>query len=70
MTTTYAWQLSLGKAYEAGQLNLLWPLELMNHSLRLLKEEAHRGSPRLSLTQLRQIQQQVALQLQELKLLR
>ncbi|XP_019718815.1 HAUS augmin-like complex subunit 6 isoform X1 [Hippocampus comes] len=63
-------QLSLGKAYEAGQLNLLWPLELMNHSLRLLKEEAHEGSPRLSLPQLRQIQQQVARQLQELKLLR
>ncbi|XP_077355634.1 HAUS augmin-like complex subunit 6 [Festucalex cinctus] len=63
-------QLSSGKAYEGGQLNLLCPLEVMNHALRLLKEEPRGSLPRLNLLQLQQKQQQVACQLQELELLR
>ncbi|XP_077401799.1 HAUS augmin-like complex subunit 6 [Vanacampus margaritifer] len=63
-------QLSSGKAYEAGRLNLLCPLELMNHALRLLREEPRGGAPRLNLPQLQQKQQQLARQLRELELLR
>ncbi|XP_037117702.1 HAUS augmin-like complex subunit 6 isoform X2 [Syngnathus acus] len=65
-------RLSSGNADEAAQLNLLRLLELMNHCLRLLREEPCGGSssPQLSLPQLQQIQRQMARQLQNSKLLR
>ncbi|KAM4713796.1 HAUS augmin-like complex subunit 6 isoform 2-T2 [Anableps anableps] len=38
-------QLASGAVYEAGQLNLLCVMELLNHALQLLKEERCRVSP-------------------------
>ncbi|XP_054906931.1 HAUS augmin-like complex subunit 6 isoform X2 [Poeciliopsis prolifica] len=38
-------QLTSGSVYEAGQLNLLCVMELLNHALQLLKEERSRVSP-------------------------
>uniref|UniRef100_A0A3B5L7F1 HAUS augmin-like complex subunit 6 N-terminal domain-containing protein n=1 Tax=Xiphophorus couchianus TaxID=32473 RepID=A0A3B5L7F1_9TELE len=38
-------QLISGSVYEAGQLNLLCVMELLNHALQLLKEERSRVSP-------------------------
>ncbi|XP_014837836.1 PREDICTED: HAUS augmin-like complex subunit 6 isoform X1 [Poecilia mexicana] len=37
--------LTSGSVYEAGQLNLLCVMELLNHALQLLKEERSRVSP-------------------------
>uniref|UniRef100_A0A3P9Q4I9 HAUS augmin like complex subunit 6 n=1 Tax=Poecilia reticulata TaxID=8081 RepID=A0A3P9Q4I9_POERE len=38
-------QLTSGSVYEAGQLNLLCVMELLNHALQLLKEERSRVCP-------------------------
>lgn len=60
--------------YDAGQLNLLSVLELMNHSLRLLGEERSRVShaPKLQLSpqHLQEKCQQMARVLQDLHLIR
>ncbi|KAG8006228.1 HAUS augmin-like complex subunit 6 [Nibea albiflora] len=67
-------QLSSGNVYEAGQLNLLCVLELMNHTLQLLKEErsrvAHAPKPQLSPKHLQEKCQQMARVLQNLHLIR
>lgn len=60
--------------YEAGQLNLLCVLELMNHTLQLLKEERCRVSggpkPQFNPLHLQEKCQQMARGLQDLHLLR
>lgn len=60
--------------YEAGQLNLLCVLELMNHALQLLKEErrhvAHASKPQLSPHLLQEKCQQVTRALQNIQLIR
>ncbi|KAM9836845.1 HAUS augmin-like complex subunit 6 [Aulostomus maculatus] len=67
-------QLSSGNVYEAGQLNLLCVMELMNHALQLLKEERHRVSdaakPQLGILDLQEKSQQMARMLQDLHLLK
>ncbi|XP_037613843.1 HAUS augmin-like complex subunit 6 isoform X1 [Sebastes umbrosus] len=67
-------QLSSGNVYEAGQLNLLCVLELMNHALQLLREEccrvSHAPKPQLSPQQLQEKCQQMARALQNLHLIR
>ncbi|XP_068444016.1 HAUS augmin-like complex subunit 6 [Clinocottus analis] len=67
-------QLSSGNVYEAGQLNLLCVLELMNHALQLLREErcrvSHAPKPQLSPPQLQEKCQQMARALQSLHLIR
>ncbi|XP_068569584.1 LOW QUALITY PROTEIN: HAUS augmin-like complex subunit 6 [Cebidichthys violaceus] len=67
-------QLSSGNVYEAGQLNLLCVLELMNHALQLLREEcgrvSHAPKPELSPQQLQEKCQQMARALQNLHLIR
>ncbi|XP_041821248.1 HAUS augmin-like complex subunit 6 isoform X2 [Chelmon rostratus] len=67
-------QLSSGNVYEAGQLNLLCVLELMNHALQLLKEErcrvSHAPKPQLSPQHLQEKCQQMARVLQNLHLTR
>uniref|UniRef100_A0A8C4HZ55 HAUS augmin-like complex subunit 6 N-terminal domain-containing protein n=1 Tax=Dicentrarchus labrax TaxID=13489 RepID=A0A8C4HZ55_DICLA len=67
-------QLSSGNVYEAGQLNLLCVLELMNHALQLLREEccrvAHAPKPQLSPEHLQEKCQQMARVLQNLHLIR
>lgn len=70
----HVFQLSSGNVYEAGQLNLLCVLELMNHTLQLLKEErsrvAHAPKPQLSPKHLQEKCQQMARVLQNLHLIR
>ncbi|XP_077598802.1 HAUS augmin-like complex subunit 6 [Stigmatopora nigra] len=64
-------QLSSGKMYEGGHLNLLCPLDLLNQSLRLLNEE--RGKlrpPPLNRQRLQDRQQELASQQLRLELLR
>ncbi|XP_030287242.1 HAUS augmin-like complex subunit 6 isoform X2 [Sparus aurata] len=67
-------QLSSGNVYEAGQLNALCVLELMNHALQLLREErcrvAHAPKPQLSPKHLQEKCQQMARTLQNLHLIR
>ncbi|XP_034413296.1 HAUS augmin-like complex subunit 6 isoform X2 [Cyclopterus lumpus] len=67
-------QLSSGNVYEAGQLNLLCVLELMNHALQLLMEArcrvSHAPMPQLSPPQLQEKCQQMARALQNLHLIR
>ncbi|XP_042368535.1 HAUS augmin-like complex subunit 6 [Plectropomus leopardus] len=67
-------QLSSGNVYEAGQLNLLCVLELMNHALQLLREErcrvSHAPKPQLSPEHLQEKCQQMARALQNLHLIR
>ncbi|XP_059210309.1 HAUS augmin-like complex subunit 6 [Centropristis striata] len=67
-------QLSSGNVYEAGQLNLLCVLELMNHALQLLREErglvSHAPKPQLSPQHLQEKCQQMAHALQNLHLIR
>ncbi|XP_076581223.1 HAUS augmin-like complex subunit 6 [Chaetodon auriga] len=67
-------QLSSGNVYEAGQLNLLCVLELMNHALELLKEErcrvSHAPKPQLSPRHLQEKCLQMARVLQNLHLTR
>ncbi|XP_070710675.1 HAUS augmin-like complex subunit 6 [Pempheris klunzingeri] len=67
-------QLSSGNVYEAGQLNLLSVLELMNQALQLLREERCRVShvPQLQLNpqHLQEKCQQMARMLQDLQLIR
>lgn len=67
-------QLSSGNVYEAGQLNVLCVLELMNHALQLLSENrrrvAHAPRPQLSPEQLQERCQQMTHVLQDLHLLR
>lgn len=70
----HVFQLSSGNVYEAGQLNLLCVLELMNHALQLLREERRRVSdapkPRLNPAHLQEKRQQMARVLQNLHLIR
>ncbi|XP_034532368.1 HAUS augmin-like complex subunit 6 [Notolabrus celidotus] len=67
-------QLSSGNVYESGQLNLLCVLELLNHSLQLLREERSRVSqapkPHLDPEHLQEKCQQMARALQDLHLIR
>ncbi|XP_047429380.1 HAUS augmin-like complex subunit 6 [Mugil cephalus] len=67
-------QLSSGKVYEDGQLNILSVMELMNHSLQLLREERRRASrgpnPQPSSRLLQEKCDQMARALQNLNLLR
>ncbi|XP_070786136.1 HAUS augmin-like complex subunit 6 [Enoplosus armatus] len=67
-------QLTSGNVYEAGQLNLLCVLELMNHTLQLLREERCHVSdapkPQLSPQHLQEKCQQMARVLQDLHLIR
>ncbi|XP_073330611.1 HAUS augmin-like complex subunit 6 [Pagrus major] len=67
-------QLSSGNVYEAGQLNVLCVLELMNHALQLLREErcrvAHAPKPQLSPKHLQEKCQQMARTLQNIHLIR
>ncbi|XP_041841023.1 HAUS augmin-like complex subunit 6 [Melanotaenia boesemani] len=67
-------QLTSGNVYEAGQLNLLCVMELMNHAVQLLKEERCRVSStsesRLSPQLLQEKSQQMARVLQDLHLIR
>lgn len=70
----HVFQLSSGNVYEAGQLNLLCVMELMNHALQLLREErcrvSHASKPQLSPKQLQEKCQQMARVLQNLHLIR
>lgn len=70
----HVFQLSSGNVYEAGQLNALCVLELMNHALQLLREErcrvAHAPKPQLSPKHLQEKCQQMARTLQNLHLIR
>lgn len=70
----HVFQLSSGNVYEAGQLNLLCVLELMNHALQLLREERRRVSdapkPYLNPVHLQEKRQQMAHVLQNLHLIR
>ncbi len=70
----HVFQLSSGNVYEAGQLNLLCVLELMNHALQLLREErcrvSHASKPQLSPKNLQEKRQQLARVLQNLHLIR
>ncbi|XP_053272091.1 HAUS augmin-like complex subunit 6 isoform X1 [Pleuronectes platessa] len=67
-------QLSSGNVYEAGQLNLLCVLELMNHALQILKDERSQvpRAPKLQLSpqNLQEKCQQMARVLQDLHLIR
>ncbi|XP_040886661.1 HAUS augmin-like complex subunit 6 isoform X2 [Toxotes jaculatrix] len=67
-------QLSSGNVYEAGQLNLLCVLELMNHALQILREErcrvSHAPKLQLSAQHLQEKCQQMARALQDLHLIR
>ncbi|KAM3590470.1 uncharacterized protein V6R79_010394 [Siganus canaliculatus] len=67
-------QLSSGTVYEAGQLNLLCVLELMNHALQILKEErcrvAYAPKAQLSPENLQDKCQQMTRALQTLHLIR
>ncbi|XP_078147931.1 HAUS augmin-like complex subunit 6 [Centroberyx gerrardi] len=66
--------LSAGNMYEAGQLNLLCVMELMNHALQLLKEErsrvSHAPAPQLHPQHLQEKRLQVARVLESLQLIR
>lgn len=70
----HVFQLSSGNVYEAGQLNLLCVLELMNHALQLLREERRRVSdapkPCLNPVHLQEKRQQMARVLHNLHLIR
>ncbi|XP_077444900.1 HAUS augmin-like complex subunit 6 isoform X2 [Stigmatopora argus] len=66
-------QLSSGKMYEGGQLNLLCPLDLLNRSLRLLNEERGKHGlrpPSINRQRLQDRQQELASQQLRLELLR
>lgn len=68
-------QSSVGKMYEAGQLNLLSVLELMNHALQLFKEERfraadHKPLPQLNPHHLQEKSLQMAQALEDLRLMR
>ena len=61
--------------YEAGQMNLLSTLELLNHTLRLLGEERslatnHAPVPQLDPQTLLEKSQQMARSLEDLRLMR
>ncbi|KAM9827354.1 HAUS augmin-like complex subunit 6 [Neosynchiropus ocellatus] len=67
-------QLHSGALYQDGQLNLLGAMELMNHSLQLLKAERHgvSNSPKLELSScsLQNYSEQMTGHLQDLRLTR
>ncbi|XP_061565586.1 HAUS augmin-like complex subunit 6 [Cololabis saira] len=67
-------ELSSGNVYEAGKLNLLSVVELMNHALQLLNEERRRTSPasksQISTQHLQEKQLQMSRVLQDLQLIR
>ncbi|XP_069026454.1 HAUS augmin-like complex subunit 6 [Embiotoca jacksoni] len=67
-------QLSSGNVYEAGQLNLLCVMELMNHALQLLREEqcrvSHAPKPAINPQHLQDKCRQMARMLQDLHLIR
>ncbi|KAM8881246.1 HAUS augmin-like complex subunit 6 [Synchiropus picturatus] len=67
-------QLHSGPLYQDGQLNLLGAMELMNHSLQLLKAERHNvsNSPKLELStfSLQNYSEQMTRHLQDLRLTR
>lgn len=67
-------QLSSGKVYEAGQLNLQSMLELLNHALQMLREERRRvagaTTPRFSPALLQEKREQMTRGLQTLHLVR
>lgn len=70
----FYFQLSSGNVYEANQLNLLFVMELMTHTLQLLKVERSRVShvpkPQLSPHHLREKCRQMGRTLQDLHLIR